>query len=84
MSVEGKPARNTSKAVERGILWIEWKTGAMILPALIGGVRSQDFSEKGFRSKAFPASLAGFPFIYDLFFKRLNYYEIICFDRGLR
>jgi len=53
----------------------------MILPALIGSVRSEDFSEKGFRSKAFPASLAGFPFIYDLFFKRLNYYEIICFDR---
>jgi hypothetical protein len=65
MSVEGKPARNTSKALERGILWIEWKTGAMILPA-------------------FPPSLAGFPFIYDLFFKRLTYYERTCFDRRLR
>jgi hypothetical protein len=84
MSVEGKPARNTSKALERGILWIEWKTGAMILPALIGSVRSEDLSEKGFRSKAFPASLAGFPFIYDLFFKRLTYYERTCFDRRLR
>jgi len=40
----------------------------MILPILIGCVRSEDFSEKGFRSKAFSASLAGVPFFYDLFF----------------
>jgi len=76
MSAEGEPVRNTSEALERGILWIEWKTGAMILPALIGSVRSLDFSEKGFRPKAFPASLAGFAFIYDLLFKELPYYEI--------
>ncbi len=40
MSVGGKPARNTSKALERGILRIEQKTGAMILSATIGSVRS--------------------------------------------
>jgi hypothetical protein len=41
------------------------ESGAMILPALLPLAKRL----RAGRSKAFPASLAGFPFISDLFFK---------------
>jgi len=55
----------------------------MIFSTLIGCVRSEDFSGKGFRPKAPTAFPVGVPSIYGLSFKGLKYYGLFNFGKGV-